>query len=159
MKWELYTADQVLRAMFCIIFTSQAIGQVANFMPDAAKGKVAAVNIFALLDRVPKIDISKDGENRAASEGYASLQDVRFTYPTRPQQQILKGLNVEAKPGQTVALVGKSGCGKSTVMGLLERWYDPSEGSVKYDQLDTSKWNLKNLRSFMSIVGQEPGKI
>jgi ATP-binding cassette subfamily B (MDR/TAP) protein 1 len=122
LKWNLYTADQVLKAMFCIIFTSQAIGQVANFMPDAAKGKVAAVNIFALLDRNPKIAIVEEGETRKESDGYASLQNVKFSYPTRPQQQILKGLNVEAKPGQTVALVGKSGCGKSTVMGLLERW-------------------------------------
>jgi ABC-type multidrug transport system fused ATPase/permease subunit len=62
----------------------------------------------------------------------------------------------DVKPGKTVALVGHSGCGKSTIMGLLERWYDSTEGRVFYDSLGITEWNIKNLRSHMAIVGQEP---
>jgi ABC-type multidrug transport system fused ATPase/permease subunit len=110
-----------------------------------------------LLDRIPTINTSLETrEVRETAEGHAALDDVKFAYPSRPNQLILKGLNLEAKPGQTVALVGKSGCGKSTVMGLLERWYDPSDGTISFDKLSVSDYNLKNLRSFMAIVGQEP---
>lgn len=58
------------------------------------------------------------------------LTDIRFTYPTRPDIPVLKGVNVTVKPGQMVALVGSSGCGKSTIVQLIERFYDPASGSV-----------------------------
>ncbi|KAJ3368938.1 Multidrug resistance protein 1 [Kappamyces sp. JEL0680] len=157
LKWNLYSPDNVLRALFSVLFVAQSLGQVANFMPDAARGKVAAVAIFELLDRVPKIDVTiETGETRESVSGKAAIRQVKFAYPTRPTTMVLKGLNVEANPGMTVALVGKSGCGKSTVMGLLERWYDPLEGVVSLDDIAVSQWNLKKLRSFLSIVGQEP---
>ena len=159
LKWDLgYTSDNILRAMFSIIFTAMALGQVANFAPDAAKAKVAAFHIFSLLDRASKIDLEKthSGKTKESVEGLAKLENMHFAYPTRPNALILKGLDLEAKPGMTVALVGKSGCGKSTVMGLLERWYDPVSGKISVDSIPVQEWNLKNLRTFMAIVGQEP---
>ena len=160
LKWsELgYTSDNILRAMFSIIFTAMAIGQVANFAPDAAKAKVAAFHIFALLDRKSKIDLEKTllGDSKESVEGFAKFEEVNFAYPTRSETLILKGLTLEAKPGMTIALVGKSGCGKSTVMGLLERWYDPISGIVSLDSIPVKDWNLRKLRSFLAIVGQEP---
>ena len=106
---------------------------------------------------MPTINTSlESGEIKENPKGHALLKAVEFSYPTRPNSKILNGLNIEAKPGQTVALVGKSGCGKSTVMGLLERWYDPVSGTITFDDLSVKDYNLKNLRSFFSIVGQEP---
>ena len=59
-----------------------------------------------------------------------ALRDVQFTYPTRPDVPVLKGVSVEVKPGEMVALVGSSGCGKSTIVQLIERFYDPAAGHV-----------------------------
>jgi ATP-binding cassette subfamily B (MDR/TAP) protein 1 len=84
------------------------------------------------------------------------MDNVKFSYPTRTEIDVLKGLDFIAQPGQTVALVGKSGCGKSTAIGLLLRWYDVTGGKAKHDNLAVTDWNLRSLRSFMAIVGQEP---
>ena len=132
-------------------------GQVSNFMPDIAKAKLATLNILSLLDRKSQIDYTDpSGENREKSEGKASLQNVSFSYPIRPDTKILKGIDLEALPGKTVALVGASGCGKSTVMGIFERWYDISGGMAALDDLSVTSWNLQNMRSHISLVGQEP---
>lgn len=63
-------------------------------------------------------------------KGYIRFKNVRFNYPSRPKVKILRGLNLEVQPGQTVALVGSSGCGKSTCIQLIERFYDAQQGDV-----------------------------
>ncbi|KAJ3323513.1 Multidrug resistance protein 1 [Boothiomyces sp. JEL0866] len=155
--WGLYSTGDVFRAIFTIIFTAMLTGQVNNHTPDAAKAKLAAFSIFAILDRKSSIDPNSDvGEKKEKVEGNVSVRNARFTYPARPDIEVLKGLSLDAFKGKTVALVGQSGCGKSTVMGLLERWYDPSSGTITFDNTEIDKWNVKNLRSHMAIVGQEP---
>ncbi|KAJ3274327.1 Multidrug resistance protein 1 [Terramyces sp. JEL0728] len=155
--WELYNTGDVFRAIFTIIFTAMLTGQVNNHTPDAAKAKLAAFSIFAVLDRVSAIDpTTESGEKKEKAEGNVSIKNARFTYPARPDIEVLKGLSLDAFKGKTIALVGQSGCGKSTVMGLLERWYDPSSGQINFDNTEVSKWNIANLRSHMGIVGQEP---
>ncbi len=110
-----------------------------------------------MLDRQTEIDVNaQGGEMKDVVQGHLKLEAAEFAYPSRPATQILKGLTIEAKPGMTVALVGKSGCGKSTVMGLAQRWYDVKGGSVQLDGIETVKWDLKKMRSFLAIVGQEP---
>ena len=88
--------------------------------------------------------------------GEITFEDVRFSYPVRPDIQVLKGLTFSAKPKQTVALVGESGCGKSTVVSLLERLYCPSSGSVKVDGVPIEELEIGWLRAQMGLVGQEP---
>ncbi|CAG5131708.1 unnamed protein product, partial [Candidula unifasciata] len=88
--------------------------------------------------------------------GDIQLRDVHFHYPTRPEVEILKGINIHVRPGQTAALVGMSGCGKSTIVSLIQRYYDPTEGSIIVDGLDVRQYNLKSLRSMISVVSQEP---
>ncbi|KAI9099534.1 P-loop containing nucleoside triphosphate hydrolase protein [Phlyctochytrium arcticum] len=155
--WNTYSIEQVMITMFSIIFAAMAAGQISNFAPDAAKAKLAALAIFDILDRTPRIDaFSEEGQKPAKPVGQASTVQAEFSYPTRPDNQILRGLDIEALPGQTVALVGHSGCGKSTVLGLLERWYDVSGGSAQLDSLDVRQWNLRYLREQMALVGQEP---
>jgi ABC-type multidrug transport system fused ATPase/permease subunit len=118
MKWRLYRGDQIMQALFCILLTAMAAGQISNFTPDAAKAKLAAISVFKILDRVSKIDVSTSvGEQRPTAEGNFDFEKVEFSYPARPDSQILKGLSLGGKKGMTVALVGKSGCGKSTTMG------------------------------------------
>lgn len=81
---------------------------------------------------------------------------MEFHYPTRPEVQVLQGLNLIVKPGQMVALVGQSGCGKSTCIQLLQRLYDPLSGTVTMDRRDISSVSLSSLRYQLGVVGQEP---
>ena len=90
------------------------------------------------------------------AEGLIQFSKVEFQYPTRSEMQILQGLNLIVKPGQMVALVGQSGCGKSTCIQLLQRLYDPISGTVTLDRRDITSVSLRNLRSQLGVVGQEP---
>jgi ATP-binding cassette, subfamily B (MDR/TAP), member 1 len=75
---------------------------------------------------------------------------------SRPEVSVLRGLNLDVKPGQYIALVGTSGCGKSTTVGLIERFYDPSAGEVLVDGVPITEYNLSDYRKHISIVSQEP---
>jgi ABC-type multidrug transport system fused ATPase/permease subunit len=111
--WQLYGSKEIIQSIFAIIFTSMAAGQINNHTPDAAKAKNAAKTITELLDRNSQINVtSNSGETSATAEGQANVTGAHFSYPTRPGIKILNGLEVEAMPGKTVALVGQSGCGK-----------------------------------------------
>ena len=82
--------------------------------------------------------------------------DVDFNYPARDEIKILNKLSLKIKPGQTVALVGSSGCGKSTCIQLIQRFYDPLAGSVRIDGRDVRDLNLSWLRTHLGVVNQEP---
>ena len=88
--------------------------------------------------------------------GAVTVKEVQFSYPARPDVQVLQGLSLSLSPGKTLALVGPSGCGKSTVVSLIERFYDPSDGSLTLESFDLRDLNLQWLRSQIGIVSQEP---
>ncbi|XP_068101684.1 bile salt export pump-like [Hyperolius riggenbachi] len=147
----------VFRVIAAIVTSGTALGRASSFTPDYAKAKIAAAQFFKLLDRVPKTSVySKDGNTWDKFKGDIQFMDCKFTYPTRPVTMVLKGLSVGVKSGQTLAFVGSSGCGKSTSIQLLERFYDPDEGKVLVDGRDTTKVNISFLRSKIGIVSQEP---
>ena len=85
-----------------------------------------------------------------------ALYNVQFSYPARSEVQVLKGLNLSVKPNQTLALVGASGSGKSTVVALTERFYNPSAGTITLNDVDLKALNIRWLRSKIGIVSQEP---
>ena len=88
--------------------------------------------------------------------GEVVVRDVHFNYPSRPDVTVLSGMDVEVKPGETLALVGPSGCGKSTIVSLLERFYNPISGSLSLDDTNIADLNISWLRSQIGIVSQEP---
>lgn len=140
-----------------IIFGAQSAGTIFSFAPDMGKAKHAARELKVLFDRKPEIDSwSTDGERLDHVEGTLEFRDVHFRYPTRPEQPVLRGLNLTVKPGQYVALVGASGCGKSTTIALLERFYDPLAGGIYVDGKEISRLNLNDYRGFLALVSQEP---
>jgi len=117
----------------------------------------AAAKIFATIDRVPPIDSADpSGLKPEKVVGEIELKDIKFSYPTRPDVEVLKGISLIFKAGETTALVGASGCGKSTVISLIERFYDPSSGAIELDQTDIKDLNVKWLRSQIGLVSQEP---
>ncbi|KAK2765952.1 GTPase-activating protein [Arachnomyces sp. PD_36] len=140
-----------------IIFGAQSAGTVFSFAPDMGKAKHAASEFKKLFDRQPVIDTwSTDGESIDNVEGTIEFRGVHFRYPTRPEQPVLRGLDLTVKPGQYVALVGASGCGKSTTIALIERFYDALSGGVYIDGKDISRLNVNEYRKYLALVSQEP---
>lgn len=122
-----------------------------------SEASVAATRIFEMIDRVPAID-SEDEKGKILSyvRGDIEFKDVDFYYPTRPENVILQGLNMKVKAGKSVGLVGTNGSGKSTIISLLERFYDPVKGDILLDGHKMKRLQLKWLRSQMGLVNQEP---
>ncbi|KAJ8314248.1 LOW QUALITY PROTEIN: hypothetical protein KUTeg_008809 [Tegillarca granosa] len=152
------TFDQVIKVFSAIAFGGYAAGQATTFAPDAAKASMSAGYIFRLLDRKPPIDTESEEGLKLDPERFTStinFDKVFFRYPTRPDIQILQGLSLFVQPGQTLALV-EAGCGKSTAVQLVERFYDPEDGDVTLDNYDIREFNIQWLRSQISIVSQEP---
>jgi ATP-binding cassette subfamily B (MDR/TAP) protein 1 len=140
-----------------VIFGAQSAGGVFSYAPDMSRSRQAAESLKSLFERVPEIDSWSDsGVKLENVEGEIEFRDVKFSYPTRATQPVLKGINLSFKPGQYVALVGPSGCGKSTIISLIERFYDPTCGSIFLDGRDISQLNLQDFRSHIALVSQEP---
>ena len=118
----------------------------------------AADKIFEILDRKPLIDSNPATGLKLNDtlEGNIAVKSGQFTYPTRPDTQILNKISLAVKAGQRVALVGESGCGKSTVIQLIQRFYDLDEGSLTLEDHDIKQLNLPHVRSKIGIVSQEP---
>lgn len=152
-----YNLFQFFLCFSAVIFGSQSAGTIFSFAPDMGKAKHAASELKTLFDRKPAIDSwSQAGEKLQHVDGHIEFRDVHFRYPTRPEQPVLRGLNLTVKPGQYVALVGASGCGKSTSIALLERFYDPLVGGVYLDGKEISSLNITDYRSYLALVSQEP---
>ncbi|XP_059828206.1 ATP-binding cassette, sub-family B (MDR/TAP), member 4 [Hypanus sabinus] len=140
-----------------IVFGAMALGQSNSFMPDYAKAKLSAARIIMLINQKPSIDsFSEAGDVPSTFEGTVKFEDVAFNYPTRPNVPVLKDLTIKVAKGQTLALVGSSGCGKSTTVQLLERYYDPQCGKVLLDNNDVKDLNVQWARAQIGIVSQEP---
>lgn len=160
-----------------MMFGAQAAGNAQQFGPDLGKAIAAAKRIFGIIDQPSRIDavaIDKDSSkvrikqndksfnsaqasaNLKEIKGKIEFRNVWFRYPTRKEDFVLKGLNLTINPCETVALVGESGCGKSTFVSLLMRFYDVDAGEILIDDVNVRDYNLHDLRTAMSMVMQEP---
>jgi ABC-type multidrug transport system fused ATPase/permease subunit len=131
-----------------------------NSWTSLVRSSGAGDKVFKLLDRKPpppgtgsssvitaqQSRDSSEQEQAARSQSSVELKEVHFCYPTRPSHPVLRGFNLSIPAGSTTALVGASGCGKSTVIGLLQRYYDPVKGSVLIDNTDLRSLDLKEYR-------------
>ncbi|KAL8004080.1 putative Type I protein exporter [Plasmopara halstedii] len=152
------TPGDVFEAFFGILMGTISLGQITPNVSAVAEAKGAAAHIYKILDTPSRIDASKQDEGDQPSTCLGQIQAVgiHFTYPSRPDVQILHDYNVTIEPGQTVAFVGTSGGGKSTLIALLERFYDPKQGTILLDGRDIKTLNVKWLRSQIGLVSQEP---
>ncbi|EME81617.1 ABC transporter, ABC-B family, MDR type [Pseudocercospora fijiensis CIRAD86] len=152
-----YNLFQFFLCFSAVIFGAQSAGTIFSFAPDMSKAKHAAAEMKTLFDRKPEIDTwSKEGEMVYSMQGDIEFRDVHFRYPTRPEQPVLRGLDLQVRAGQYVALVGASGCGKSTTIAMLERFYNPLAGGIYVDGKEISSLNVNSYRSHLALVSQEP---
>ncbi|CAK7350307.1 unnamed protein product, partial [Dovyalis caffra] len=151
------TFGDVFRVFFALTIGALGVSQSSGMAPDTSKAKDSTASIFAILDRKPKIDSSSDeGITLGQVHGDIEIEHVSFKYPMRPHVQIFRDLSLSIPSGKTVALVGESGSGKSTVISLIERFYDPDLGHVYLDKVEIKKFKLNWLRQQMGLVSQEP---
>ncbi|GJP32661.1 hypothetical protein CLOM_g17268 [Closterium sp. NIES-68] len=149
--------QSVFQSFFAVVFTAMGVAQTATLAPDMATAQAAVKSIFKLLDRRSRIDPEAPGEKpEEGVEGEVRLEGVVFAYPSRPHLTILQDFTLTIPAGKTVALVGESGSGKSTVVALVERFYDPQSGAVLLDGRSIAALNLRWLRRHMGLVSQEP---
>eukprot|EP01053_Blabericola_migrator_P011413 Blabericola_migrator_1__11412@NODE_677_length_6914_cov_138_051994_g491_i0_p1_GENE_NODE_677_length_6914_cov_138_051994_g491_i0NODE_677_length_6914_cov_138_051994_g491_i0_p1_ORF_typecomplete_len1284_score255_89ABC_membrane/PF00664_23/4e51ABC_membrane/PF00664_23/4_1e45ABC_tran/PF00005_27/2_7e41ABC_tran/PF00005_27/2e40SMC_N/PF02463_19/1_9e02SMC_N/PF02463_19/1_6e05SMC_N/PF02463_19/1_6e02SMC_N/PF02463_19/4e05AAA_21/PF13304_6/0_00012AAA_21/PF13304_6/0_0046AAA/PF00004_29/0_00039AAA/PF00004_29/0_0043AAA_ len=141
----------------CAILAAFALGQASPSL-GALSAAGAAVNVLdPIINRKSRIDAeSEEGVTALNLQGEIELKNVRFSYPCKKDLIVFRDLNLIIEPGTSVALVGGSGCGKSTIVQLIERFYDVSNGSILIDGVDIRDYNIKWLRRRMALVSQEP---
>ena len=141
----------ILYTMTVTISVSSLGGLWTDFMNAAG----ASSRIFQILNRKPAI-VNKKGNTLTRLQGEISLKDVQFSYPTRPEYQVFHRLNLKIAEGESVALVGRSGSGKSTISALIQRLYDPECGEIFIDQANILDLSASWLRQQIGTVSQEP---
>ena len=149
---------------------TQPINQIANQMNTVFSALAGAERVFEIMDMSPEIDdgtvtLSEektadgkkwfwlDGDKKIPVEGKVVFEDVDFSYV--PEKQVLKDINLYAKPGQKIAFVGSTGAGKTTITNLINRFYDIERGSITYDSIDIKRIKKDDLRKSLAIVLQD----
>ncbi|XP_047326042.1 ABC transporter B family member 19-like [Impatiens glandulifera] len=151
------TGGDVIAAVMSILFGAISLTYAAPDMQVFNQAKAAGFEVFQVINRKPLLIIyDKKGKILQNLRGDIDIHDVHFVYPSRPQKTILQGLSLSIPAGKVVAFVGSSGCGKSTILSLLLRLYDPLKGEIRIDNIDIKDFDLKFLRKNIGIVFQEP---
>ena len=135
----------------------RSLGQAAPDITAFIRAKAAAYPIFEMIERDTMSNtITKTGRKLDKLEGHIQFKDVSFSYPSRPDVVIFNKLRLDIPSGKIVALVGGSGSGKSTVISLIERFYEPLSGEILLDGHNIRLLDLKWLRQQIGLVNQEP---
>jgi ATP-binding cassette subfamily B (MDR/TAP) protein 1 len=152
-----YTGGAVINVIIIVVAGSMSLGQTSPCVTAFAAGQAAAYKMFETIKRKPLIDAyDVNGKVLEDIRGDIELKDVHFSYPARPDEEIFDGFSLFIPSGATAALVGESGSGKSTVISLIERFYDPKSGAVLIDGVNLKEFQLKWIRSKIGLVSQEP---
>ncbi|KAI6170747.1 P glycoprotein 11 [Aphelenchoides bicaudatus] len=151
------TAGDVFITTNVLLVGAYFLGVMSPHLMAILKARVSAAIIYKQIERVPEIDCySNAGITLNSPRGHIEFKDVYFVYPTRKTQPVLKGVSWTAEQGETVAIVGHSGSGKSTSVGLLTRLYDCTSGNITIDGVDIRQLKIHSLRRLIGIVQQEP---
>jgi ATP-binding cassette subfamily B (MDR/TAP) protein 1 len=148
--------SETLTVLLSLLLGAVSIANAAPHIQAFAGAVSAASNIFKIIDRPLPDDEGHQSFIPDSVRGALEFRDVKHIYPSRPEVTVLQDFNLVIPAGKVTALVGASGCGKSTIVGLVERFYTPVGGQVRLDGHDIQTLDLKWLRRQMSLVSQEP---
>ncbi|WP_370260638.1 lipid A export permease/ATP-binding protein MsbA [Limnobacter sp.] len=146
------TAGDFASFMTAMMMLLAPVKRLTGINQQLQKGLAAADNVFRVVDR--PIEQSHGSHTTDRAQGYIEFSNVSLKYPGS-DARTLSNINLWVKPGQTVGIVGTSGGGKSTLINLLPRFLDPTDGVVKLDSVDLRQWNLESLRRQIAVVTQE----
>ena len=124
--------ESVMKTFMVLIVTALVMGEVLALAPDILKGNQMVASVFELLDRRSQV-VGDKGEELSNVEGTIELKGVHFSYPSRPDVTIFRDFDLTVPYGKSMALVGQSGSGKSSVLSLILRFYDPTAGTIMID--------------------------
>ncbi|KAL4779773.1 P-loop containing nucleoside triphosphate hydrolase protein [Aspergillus varians] len=156
-RGEIDTAGDIFTVLLSVVIAAINLTMLAPYSIDFSRAASAAAQLFKLIDRESTINpYSKEGLEPETVAGDVELENVTFSYPTRPGITVLDNFSLKVPAGKVTALVGQSGSGKSTIVGLIERWYNPSSGTIRLDGNAIDTLNLAWLRKNVRLVQQEP---
>uniref|UniRef100_A0ACD5Y0L9 Uncharacterized protein n=1 Tax=Avena sativa TaxID=4498 RepID=A0ACD5Y0L9_AVESA len=145
----------VFEVFFALVLATMGVSQTSAMASDSSKAKSSAISIFSLLDRKSEIDSScNEGLTLDEVKGNIDFRHVSFKYPTRPDVPIFSDFTLHIPSGKTVAIVGESGSGKSTVISMLERFYNPDSGTILLDGVEINSLNVNWLRGQTGLAGE-----
>ncbi|XP_042024698.1 ABC transporter B family member 19-like [Salvia splendens] len=151
------SGGSAIACFFGVNVGGRGLALALSYFAQFSQGTVAASRVFEVIERVPEIDpYGSEGRTPSSMRGRIEFRGVSFAYPSRPTVPILQALDLVIPPSKTLALVGASGGGKSTVFALIERFYDPTQGFINIDGYDLRTLQVKWLRNQIGMVGQEP---
>ncbi|CAI4232536.1 unnamed protein product [Auanema sp. JU1783] len=147
----------IFGVFWAVMLGTIRISSAAPQLESLLSAKLSLQEILAVIDRKPEINSqSSNGSKPDKLNGHIWVENLEFAYPSRPSVQILKDVSFEVLPGQSVALVGASGCGKSTILGILQRFYEQEIGKVLLDDKPISEYNIEYIRDKIGVVQQDP---
>jgi ATP-binding cassette subfamily B (MDR/TAP) protein 1 len=149
------TVGEIITVLLAMMMGSGQLGQVAPHLQAFASASATAGPIFSVIDR-PSLEDRNDNRKLDEVRGDIELKGIKHVYPSRPEVVVMDGVDLKIPAGKVTALVGASGSGKSTIVGLVERFYSPIRGQVLLDGHDIQTLELKWLRRQMALVSQEP---
>jgi subfamily B ATP-binding cassette protein MsbA len=149
------TAGELIAFVLYTFIVGGSIGGMSELYGQFQNAIGATRRVFEILDTNPEIRDPENAQPLPEVRGHVRMADVAFTYPDERNLPVLKGVNVEAKPGEVIALVGPSGAGKSTLVTLLPRFYDVTSGEITVDGHDIRSVRLADLRNAIGMVPQE----
>ncbi|EFQ97875.1 multidrug resistance protein 1 [Nannizzia gypsea CBS 118893] len=156
-RGDIQESGDVVTVIFAVVVAATSLTHIAPQIITITKAAAAAEELFRIIDTEPAIDsLSTTGLAPNKCVGEIKVEGLEFSYPSRPDTQVLNGLDLSVPAGKTTALVGASGSGKSTIVGLLERWYDQTAGTILLDGVNIQELNIAWLRTQIRLVQQEP---
>ncbi|KAF3595455.1 hypothetical protein DY000_02025488 [Brassica cretica] len=151
------TFSKVIKVFVVLVITANSVAETVSLAPEIIRGGEAVGSVFSVLDRQTRIDPDDaDADPVETIRGDIDFRHVDFAYPSRPDVMVFRDFNLRIRAGHSQALVGASGSGKSSVIAMIERFYDPLGGKVMIDGKDIRRLNLKSLRLKIGLVQQEP---
>ena len=151
---DMILAD-LLTFIFYTAFIGGSVGGLGDIYAQLQKTIGSSDRILEILQDPSEIDLVSQTTSKAIEFGKISIEDLHFSYPSRPSVEILKGISIDIEPGQKIAIVGTSGTGKSTLAQLMMRFYEPNAGQIKLNGQNIQEYSVSDWRGMLALVPQE----